>query len=177
MTKLEIADLLENKHQALFEFFENQDDELWEKGPENKWTSGQQAYHLLQSIQPLNNALTLPKFILRLRFGKANREVRDYKTVVNRYHERLEQADGATFPPSKNMKIPPASNKHYILDRLRIENKKLQYMTRKWKDEDLDKIILPHPLMGKMPVRELLMWTAYHTEHHTRSLKENYLQI
>jgi len=28
--------------------------------------------------------------------------------------------------------------------------------------------------MGKMPVRELLMWTAYHIEHHTQTLKDKY---
>ena len=177
MTKLEIADLLEAKHQALFQYFEKQKDELWEKGPDGKWTSGQQAFHLLQSIKPLNTALNLPKFILRFRFGKTNRDVRDYDTVVKRYHERLETSDGATFAPSRNMQIPPASYKSYILDQLRIENKKLQYMTNKWKDKDLDAIVLPHPLMGKMPVRELLMWTAYHVEHHTKSLLSDYQEI
>ena len=177
MTRSEIAELIEIRHQALFQFYDQQDDRLWERGPEGKWTAGQQAYHLLQSIKPLNAALNLPKFVLRLRFGKANRAVRDYDTVVKRYHERLEASNGATFGPSRNMKIPLAKDKAYILDRLRIENKKLQYMTKRWKDKDLDTIILPHPLMGKMPVRELLMWTAYHVEHHTRSLLRDYSQL
>ena len=44
----------------------------------------------------------------------------------------------------------------------------------KWKDTDLDTLILPHPLLGKMPIREIVMWTAHHTAHHTRTLIENY---
>ncbi|MBT8269840.1 MAG: DinB family protein, partial [Bacteroidia bacterium] len=129
MKKSEIADLLEVKHQALFQYFKNQKAELWEKGPDGKWTSGQQAFHLLQSIKPLNSALNLPKFILRLRFGKSNREVRDYETVVRRYHERLNDSNGGTFAPSRNMEIPPLTEKEFIIDQLQIESKKLQYIT------------------------------------------------
>lgn len=174
MDKEAIADLLEEKHQNLLRFLEHQDDEKWENGPEGKWTSGQQALHLLQSIKQLNLAMSLPKFLLKTRFGKANREVRDYDMVVSRYHERLEASKGAVFGPSRNMKVPKLSDKKYLMNRLQTENKKLQYKTKKWKDKDLDSIILPHPLMGKMPVRELVMWTAYHVEHHTNSLQENY---
>ena len=65
------------------------------------------------------------------------------------------------------------ADKHYIVNRLQTENKKLQYKTKKISDKNLDNVILPHPLMGKMPVRELIMWTAYHVEHHLNTLKNN----
>ena len=34
----------------------------------------------------------MPKFILNFKFGKANRELRDYDTIVKRYKERLKDA-------------------------------------------------------------------------------------
>ena len=174
MDKEAIANLIEEKHKSLFNWLENQDNENWNKGPEGKWTTGQQALHLLQSIKPLNSALSLPKFILKSKFGKYNREPRDYDSIVKRYHERLEDAKGMTYKGSQNMKVPTLKDKKYILNRLKIQNKKLQSKTKRWKDKDLDNYVLPHPLMGKMPVRELIMWTAYHVEHHTETLKENY---
>ncbi len=174
MDKEAIADLIETKHSELISWLENQPEESWIQGPAGKWTTGQQALHLLQSIKPLNDALSLPKFLLRFKFGKANRPVRDYDAIVQRYQERLEDAKGKTFKGSKNMKIPTLSDKHYILNRLQTEYKKLQYKTRKISDKNLDTVILPHPLMGKMPVREIIMWTAYHVEHHTTTLKTNY---
>lgn len=174
MDKESIADLLEEKNQALLTYLEQQLEEKWLEGPSGKWTSGQQALHLLQSIKPLNDALSMPKFLLRYKFGKANRDVRNYETVVQRYQERLKEAKGATFRGSQNMKIPTINEKKYILTRLQVENKKLQYKTRKMSDKNLDTLILPHPLMGKMPVRELIMWTAHHIEHHTKILQENY---
>ena len=61
-----------------------------------------------------------------------------------------------------------------MLATLQIQNKKLQHKTNQWKDKNLDNLILPHPLMGKMPVREIVMWTAHHTEHHTNTLTEKH---
>ena len=175
MDKDSIADLLEEKHQRLINWLEHQDDEKWEQGPKDKWTQGQVTLHLLQAIKPLNTALSLPKFFLRYKFGKANREVRDYDTVIKRYQERLKNVpEGATFGPSRNMKVPSIKDKPYLLTRLQMESKKLQYKTRKMSDKNLDTLILPHPLMGKMPVREILMWTSYHVEHHSKQLMTNY---
>lgn len=174
MDKENIADLIEAKHSELITWLENQPDESWTQGPEGKWTTGQQTLHLLQSIKPLNNALSMPKFLIRYKFGKANRAVRDYDAIVKRYQERLEGAKGKTFKGSKNMKIPTLTDKQYLLNRLQTEGKKLQYKTRKISDKNLDTLILPHPLMGKMPVREIIMWTAYHVEHHTETLKTSY---
>ncbi len=174
MHKDDIILKLEERHQILLNWLNNQEDDRWETGLNNKWTTGQHTLHLLQSIKILNNALSLPKFILKYRFGKANRPIRDYDTVVNRYHERLKDVQGIIFGPSQNMKVPKQNEKQYLLDRIQTENKKLQYKTNKWTDKQLDKYVLPHPLMGKMPVRELIMWTAYHVEHHTNTLMESY---
>ncbi|MEZ4792185.1 MAG: DinB family protein [Gelidibacter sp.] len=174
MDKESIADLLQEKNQALLQYLEQQEPEKWQQGPQGKWTTGQQALHLLQSIKPLNDALSMPKFLLRYKFGKANREVRDYESVVQRYQERLKEAQGKTFRGSQNMKVPSLKDKEYILCRLQVENKKLQYKTRKMSDKNLDTLVLPHPLMGKMPVREIIMWTAHHIGHHTKTLQETY---
>jgi uncharacterized protein YggL (DUF469 family) len=174
MDKESIANLLEEKNQLLLNWLEQQDSEKWQQGPEGKWTTGQHALHLLQSIKPLNDALSMPKFLLRYKFGKANREVRNYDAIVKRYQDRLKEAQGITFKGSQHMKVPSFKEKRYILTRLQVENKKLQYKTKKMSDNNLDTLILPHPLMGKMPVREIIMWTAHHIEHHTKTLQEKY---
>lgn len=174
MDKGSIVKLLEEKNQSFLQWLEHQEKEKWQQGPDTKWTTGQHALHLLQSLKPLNDALSIPKFMLRYKFGKANREVRDYDTVVKRYQQRLKEAPGIVFKGSQNMKVPTLSDKYYIVCRLQVENKKLQYKTKKMSDKNLDTLVLPHPLMGKMPVREIIMWSAYHIEHHLKILQENY---
>jgi hypothetical protein len=111
---------------------------------------------------------------VRYKYGKTNRPVRDYDTIIKRYKERLTEANGKTFKPSQNMKVPNLADKHYLINRLQTESKKLQYKTVRISDKNLDTLVLPHPLMGKMPVREIIMWSAYHVEHHLETLKNHY---
>lgn len=174
MHKDAIADLLEEKSQALLNFLKVQDLEKWTKGPAGKWTTGQQALHLLQSLKPLNDVLSLPRFWYKFAFGTNDRDLHDYDTVVKNYQIALNDQKDYIFKASKNMKVPKLKDKTYILNRLQVESKKLQYKTRRISDRNLDTLVLPHPLMGKMPIREILMWTAYHIEHHTKQLLENY---
>ncbi|MDP5106504.1 MAG: DinB family protein [Polaribacter sp.] len=174
MDKVEIADLLEKKHQELFSWLENQPEKNWEKGPVDKWSTSQHIQHLVDSLQLLNNALSYPRFILKYKFGTCNRELRDYEAVVKNYQQKLlENKDKAAIFNQK-LKKPTLKERDRLLTRLQIQQKKLQYKTVHISEKNLDTLVLPHPLMGKMTVREIIMWTAYHTEHHTKTLQKLY---
>lgn len=174
MHKDEIADLLEEKYHTLLDWLEKQDDEKWSCGSESKWTTGQHTLHLLNSIKPLNDVLSMPRWLFKYTMGTNNREIRDYDTVAKRYLERLEEFKENPKKPFKKISVPKIQDKRYLLTRLQVESKKLQYKTRRISDKNLDTLVLPHPVMGKMPIREILMWTAYHVEYHTKKLQENY---
>ena len=174
MQKEAIVDLLEEKHKVLFDWLESQPNENWEKGPTDKWTTGQQIQHLTDSLQLLNNALSYPKFLLKYKFGTCNREPRDYNTVSKKYQQKLSENQDRAKKFNQNLKKPLEKERENLLNKLQIQNKKLQYKTNKLKDKHLDSLVIPHPLMGKMTIREIVMWTAHHTEHHTEILKNNY---
>jgi len=174
MNKKEIVALLGKEHQRLVNWLNNQPEENWEKGPEGKWTTGQQVLHIVNSLQALNKALRVPKFILKFKFGKSNREVRDFDTVVQRYQDRLRENQEAAFQFNQKLKTPSIQERKKLITTLIREYTKLQKHTKKWKDRHLDTCILPHPLMGKMPIRELIMWSAHHVNHHTNVLIDAY---
>lgn len=174
MDKLAIADGIEEKYQVLFDWLNQQPAENWETGPEGKWTTSQHILHLVNSLQLLNNALSYPRFFLKYKFGLSNRPSRSYEEVVEKYQERLEENKDKTIAFNENLKSPLLKDRPRLLTRLQIQHKKLQYKTRKISDVNLDTLVIPHPLMGKMTVRELIMWAAYHTEHHTKILKNLY---
>jgi hypothetical protein len=174
MHKGEIADLLEEKHKDLFEWLENQSKDIWGKGPDKKWTTGQQIQHLVDSLQVLNNALSYPRFFLKYKFGTCNRKTRDYKAVVENYQKKLIENKDRVRAFNLNLKTPSLKERDRLLTRLQIQSKKLQYKTKKISEKNLDTLVIPHPLMGKMTIREIIMWTAHHTEHHTESLKMTY---
>lgn len=171
MDKVEIAELLELKHQEIFDWLKNQPEENWEKGPNGKWTTGQHILHLINSIQLLNKALSYPKFILKYKFGVCNRPARDYKTIAKKYNEKLEKNQDRAKLFNQKLKKPTSKQRKSLLTLYQIQQKKLQYKTKKISDKNLDTLVIPHPLMGKMTIREIIMWTAYHTQHHTETLK------
>lgn len=174
MDKKEIIAILEEKHTDLFDWLADQELENWERGPDGKWTSGQHVLHLVNSIKLLNKALRTPKFLLKRKFGVANRPVRDYEEVAKRYDDRLAENLERSRAFNQGLKVPSQKEKERLISLLQIQSKKLQYKTEKWSDKNLDTLLLPHPLMGRMIVREIIMWTAHHTAHHTSILKENY---
>jgi uncharacterized damage-inducible protein DinB len=174
MDKKEIIALLEVNHQQLFDWFNKQDNEKWMFAPEMKWTVGQHFLHLLRSIELLNQALNYPKFILENKFGRNYREGKDYKTIVKNYQNKLAENKDIVLSFNRNLRIPKIADKNEILTSLQIQSKKLQYKTNKISDENLDELLIPHPLMGKMTIREIIMWTAYHTSHHFKILEEKY---
>ena len=174
MEKKEIIELLEENHQQLFDWLEQQPKEKWLFAPENKWTVGQHYLHLEKSLMLLNKALYYPRFVFQFKFGKNNRENRSYEYVVNNYQQKLLENKEKARIFNKDLRVPEISEKEEIITILQIQSKKLQYKTNKISDKNLDELLIPHPLMGKMTIREIIMWTAYHTEHHTKILKEKY---
>lgn len=174
MEKKEIIDLLEKKHQDVFLWIENQPEENWNKQPEGKWSLGQHILHLVESLELLNKGLSYPKFILKYKFGKSNRPTRSYDEVAKRYQEKLSANQERAKEFNSNLKNPSLKEKQDIIERLKNQNQKLQQKTNKWNNSSLDVLLLPHPLMGKMTIREIMMWTAYHTEHHATILKTFY---
>ncbi len=174
MTKKDISSINVEKHQTLFEWLKNQPEENWPKGPQNKWNTGEHVVHLIQSEKALNKGLSMPKFYLKYKFGTNNRENRSYNEVVKKYQDKLAANPGAVSPISKKMPTITLANKNTFISKLDNEKTKLLKKLQKWSDKDLDTYLLPHPLLGRMTIREILMWNAYHTEHHYENLKANY---
>lgn len=129
-----------------------------------KWTAAQQLDHIKRSTAPVAMALMVPKWILRWRFGKPNRAPRDYDGLVQRYKEKLAaggRASGRFVPPA----IPASAMDATVTDIRRI----IASMTKRvnsWSEEDLDRYLLPHPLLGKLTLREMLFFTIHHAQHH-----------
>lgn len=166
---------LKSNEDLLIALFDSATPDFWVKKPEGKWSAGQHVIHLVQSTRPLLKALRMPNFLLKWRFGKSNRPSRSYDEVVKRYKEKLALSQGVVGPFSLNMPESDHSQAQSWLSQLSQLNDNINKITLRLKDMDMDTILLPHPLMGKMTLREILMWNAYHTLHHIEVLKEKYI--
>ncbi|MDF1696113.1 MAG: DinB family protein [Saprospiraceae bacterium] len=175
MKKAELLEVTEQKFQNLFDFLESHDDEKWNQGPEGKWTTGQHVLHLLQGAKPLNRAMGLPMFFLWYKFGKANRGPRTYDTVEHKYKTKLAAAVNVISPFSKNMPDTPPEGKQDIIAQLSRQKDILLKKIKRISEKNMDTYLIPHPLLGRMLIREMIMWNAIHVDHHLDILKEKYI--
>ncbi len=170
--KEEIIEGLGTSAAAVTDWIEQQTEENFSKGPTGKWDTSQHLDHLHQAVVLINKVLRLPKFILRWRFGKPNRKGRDYEAIVARYKEKLKGIAGITNPTGG--KKHTTEEKKSLLVNFQIQIQRLKKVLEKWSEEDLDKYLIPHPLLGKLTIRELMLWMVYHHYHHLDNLKTNY---
>ena len=108
--------------------------------------------------------------MLRIAFGKPNRSPRSYEELVNRYHQKL--SAGGTAPGAF---IPPAvswQQKEPIIANFKFQTDRMIKRMDSWSENQLDQYLLPHPLLGKITLREMLFFSAYHIQHHTKLLEE-----
>ena len=170
LSKEEIISKLKDNHNRLADMVGGLNERDFSAAPAGKWTAGQQLDHIYLSLKPLTMALGLPKIGLRA-FGSANRPSRDYDGVVAKYHEAL--ANGGKAP--NNFLPDPIlyKDKDAISEKLKGNLAKLISHLDKYSEKDLDKYLLPHPLLGKMTVREMLYFTIYHSEHHYKVALQN----
>lgn len=137
------------------------------------WSPAENVRHLSKSIRAVTQGVRLPPFLVRVIFGTTDAPARDYETTRTRYLERL--AKGATagrFAPSAR---PPAADA--AAERRRIMRAHaasvgaLVARIAKWSEASMDRHVLPHPLLGKLSVREMMFFMVYHNTHHVLNVQ------
>ena len=171
MNRLELGQGLNENYQSFVDYIHVLEEADFLFAPANKWTAGQQLQHLVLSVKPLNKALLMPKLALTSMFGKANRPSKSYEDLVTKYQDKLKGVQGAPAPSQYAPSPIAYSQSNELCNTLMKEVSKLRRKIEKISESDLDVIILPHPLMGKVTLREMIYFTIYHAEHHLNHLK------
>ena len=167
--KPEIISALNEKVDAFNNYITPLSKEQFEATPNGKWSAGQNLDHLIRAIKPLQLAYGLPKIALRIMFGKTNRPSKTFDELVAKYKAKLAAGGRASGPF-----IPPfiSFEKKDVLIRKYTEQKqKLIAKIERQSEKDLDAYILPHPLLGKVTLREMLYFTIHHNEHHLETVR------
>jgi len=164
MTKTDIKSNLLKNHQHFIATIQSLPEEEFLLSVNNKWSAGQQLDHIYRSVQPMALALALPKFLLALIFGKANRPSKNYTELVEKYKTKLAAGYkvSAKYSPNDIVLSQRDSLGQKLLGSINKVNKRIDSFSEK----DLDNYILPHPLLGKLTIREMLFFTIYHVQHH-----------
>jgi hypothetical protein len=172
MNKQEILGKLIANHRSFIHGLKPLSEQEFLFAPEGKWNAGQQLDHIYRSVKPLNQALMLPPFVIRLLFGKANRPSRTYEELVSRYRQKLES--GGTAPGRFVPQGTSYEGRIALAGSMMAAVEGVAKKAGRFSESNWDELILPHPLLGKVTLREMLYFTIYHVEHHG-TLVRNYL--
>jgi hypothetical protein len=170
MNKVEINKQLLDSHAQFIAFINSLSENDFVYAADSKWSAGQQLDHIIKSVSPVSTAFAIPALILKTLFGKANRPSRTYPELVERYQQKLVLGGKA---PSRF--VPPIIAIHQREKLTRQLDKTLQSLCKRFhtfSEHDLDHFILPHPLLGKLTLREMLYFTIYHAGHHEKNIRE-----
>ena len=143
--------------------------------PQGKaWSPSEHVRHLRKSSAPVAMALKLPRLLIRIRFGLRSGPSRRFAEVRQNYLAKLaEGADAGSYTPRRD---PPPANltdrRREIMNAWAAVTVELTNAMAGWNEPDADRYQLPHPILGLLTVREMLIFTVYHTGHHLRRVQE-----
>jgi len=168
-TKAELISTLKDSRQRVLDWFTAipAKDFFAKQGEE--WSSSENVDHLIRSHKPITMALRLPKITLQTLFGKPEKASMSYEELCQRYRDEIAkgaQASGRFLPNQEAPNENAENKKKELLEQLSKASAELITTAEKWKESELDQYQLPHPVVGKITVREMLYFTLYHNLRH-----------
>lgn len=118
MEQQQIISQLKEKHSSFIAYLDSLSNEEFLFSLNGKWSAGQQLDHICRSVKPLTQIAIVPKFMIRLLFGRANRQSKTYEELIKKYTLKLEaggKASGKFIPktihPDQKEKLTTALSK------------------------------------------------------------------
>lgn len=158
---LQFTDYINGLTKAEFEF--SKDNE--------KWTAGQEIDHIIKSTSPIAQVLKNKPYLIE-KFGELDRASMSYDEVIEMYQKQINsgaKAMGRFIPESIEYQRQQelSSQLTAIVDSICLSTR------GDYSEEELKKWCIPHPLLGKLSVLEMLYFTNHHVQHHFKNSLRN----
>jgi hypothetical protein len=166
------ANMIKSLNDSVDQFNEmiaNLNKDQFEINMNGKWSAGQDLVHLIKVLRIVNIGLSLPKPILRVLYGVNKKEARTFQQLQTVYKKALE--GGAKAPSIYIPKPALFIEKSNLIKKHQSLNESLVNKINNLTEIELDTFSLPHPILGKVTLGELSIFTSFHTVHHVELLK------
>lgn len=174
-TRDEIVHALAGAEREVAAFFGGLSPDDFVRREGEAWTPAEHLRHLDRTVRAITRALGFPRWILRLRFGGSKQPSRGYDEVRMVYRARLAAGGKSTpefVPPREAVAAREVeAYRARLLGRWAEANARMRVALERWPEEALDRIGMPHPLLGRLTVREMLFFTLYHDLHHVEGAR------
>lgn len=133
------------------------------------WFPSDNVDHLIKAVKPIARALKLPTITLQAMFGKPEKPSMSYEELCKVYRDEIAggaQASGRYLPNQESPAENAEHRKQALLDQWSKANAELLSVVETWNLDEMDRYLLPHPLIGKLTIREMIFFTIYHNLRH-----------
>ena len=135
------------------------------------WAPAGHIRHLRKAAAAVAKGLGAPRVVLALAFGRGRRS-RSFAAVRGVYLDALDAgATAGRFTPRPGV-VPDEAHRAEIMSRWAEAHRALAKDLTRWPEPSLDRYRMPHPILGRLTIREMVSFTVYHTAHHLRRIDE-----
>ncbi len=176
-TKFELIAALEDLHTGLADTIATMSLTDFERaGTDDRWSPKDYLKHILLSVKPIVKALEMSADKVRKLFPVAEGSSRAYADIVTAYAAGLARGVRAEDQPSVlpiSYRLPDDMGDEQTYLRGQWDDALLRLLAAldSWSDHDLDTAQLPHPAIGLITMREMLLFTVYHTTMHWNDMR------
>jgi hypothetical protein len=166
-TQPEILAALESNAGVLASFFEAQPESALFTGDPGHWGPAHHLRHLTLTSRSITS-------------GLRSARLPSHSTGVSRsYSELIGAATASLGAASKErllengrvVVIPSGTTRDGMVEDYVQASTDLRTAAAAWNDEDLDRHTMPHPFLGTVTVREMLLFCVFHERHHLRLVR------
>lgn len=135
-----------------------------------KWNAGQHLQHILISVARLSKAFDNPKYVISTEEAGLKREGMSYDALVAVYLEFIKKGAKASAPfVPELVKIEQRTQ---LVKDVQAVIAELCFKLDRYTEQQLDTLTIPHPLLGRITLREMIYFTIKHAEHHYELTKQ-----
>ncbi|GAB2560128.1 DinB family protein [Spirosoma aerophilum] len=167
--EISILDQLRRDCREFTEWSDTRSNEQFMTQVNGKWSVAEVMQHLFLSARPVARLLAGPHDVLK-QWGRSETRPRGYDEVASAYKRVLGtgvKAPASMSPRPEDIQI----GRSEMAKRFENVYDDLINAGASWSSEELDTYCIPHPVLGKLSVREMLYFTSIHTQHHLRLLQ------
>ena len=169
MDKAHLKLKLKSSHDELLRTVEILSEKQCIEPPLGKWTGLQHIKHILLSISPVVKLLGNREKLFSRKFGESVTGSQPYQVIEEQYIRLL--APGIEAPQPFIPTDLKYGDKNVIFEEYNEKVKSLLGNIDDWSEEELDKYLIPHPLLGNLTLREMLYFFIYHSRHHQNNVE------
>lgn len=155
---------INENHKSFIDYLSNLSKEEFEFSIDEKWTAGQQLEHIILSIKAILSVFSMDKLIIEQNFGRTDRPNRTYEVLL--YESEKKLTEGGKSPRRFIPETIIVNQRESLSEKLTFLIKEFVLKIEIFSESELDNLLIPHPLLGNLTLREMLYNTVHHVEHH-----------